>query len=86
MSPGRTFGNLAPQAVADGSLLVTRVNEKRQNQLYRFWPQDGRLQALKALLPPTAEVWSPPVRVFPDGREAVFYGRPLDTPDAINQL
>ena len=75
-----------PQAVADGSLLMTRANEKRQNQLYRFWPRDGRLQALRALLPATAEAWSPPVRVFPDGKEAVFYGRPLDTPDALNQL
>ncbi len=75
-----------PQSVADGSLVVTRVNAKRQNQLYRFWPQDGRLQALNVLVPSTAEVWSPPVRVFRDGREAVFYGRPLDNPDAVNQL
>ena len=76
----------APKLIADGSLLVTRINEKRQNQLYRFWPQTRRVQALNALLPRTSDVWSPPVRVFSDGKEAVFYGRPLESPDSSNEL
>ncbi len=75
-----------PQAVSDGSLLVTKTNDKRQNQLYRYWPQDGRLQALPALLPRTAAVWTPPVRAFPDGKEATFYGRPLTASDDANAL
>jgi predicted Ser/Thr protein kinase len=33
-----------PQPLPDGSLLVTRLNAKRQTQLFRFWPDTGRLQ------------------------------------------
>ena len=69
-------GALAPQALPDGSLLVTRMNPERRNQLYRFWPQTGRIQALPAL--PCSTVIAPPVRVYPDGKEAVFFGRPLE--------
>ncbi|HQQ76667.1 MAG TPA: protein kinase, partial [Thermoanaerobaculia bacterium] len=39
----------SPEVLADGSLLVHRLNEKRQPQLYRFWPDGGRLQAYTAL-------------------------------------
>ena len=33
-----------PQPLPDGSLLVTKLNAKRQTQLFRFWPDTGRLQ------------------------------------------
>ena len=38
-----------PQPLPDGSLLVTRLNAKRQTQLFRFWPDTGRLQDLPVL-------------------------------------
>jgi serine/threonine protein kinase len=85
--PRRILDNsLGPEALPDGNLLFARVNEQRQNQLHRFWTNEQRVEPLPALLPPTAEAWAPPVRVFPDGKEAVFLGRPLDTPAAANQL
>jgi eukaryotic-like serine/threonine-protein kinase len=85
--PRRILDNgLGPEVLPDGSLLFTRVNEQRQNQLHRLWPNDQRIEPLPALLPPTAEAWAPPVRVFPDGNDAVFLGRPVQTPEASNQL
>lgn len=33
----------APESLPDGSVLVYRVNANRQNQVYRFWPETGRL-------------------------------------------
>jgi tRNA A-37 threonylcarbamoyl transferase component Bud32 len=77
---------LGPQAIPDGSFLVTIMNDQRQNQLHRFWPETQRLEALPVLLPATAEAWAPPVRVFPDGKEAAFFGSLLTAPEAANQL
>jgi hypothetical protein len=33
----------SPQPLPDGSLLALKFNEKRQLQLFRFWPDTGRL-------------------------------------------
>ncbi|MFH1573739.1 MAG: protein kinase, partial [Acidobacteriota bacterium] len=66
-------------ALPDGSLLATRMNPDRRGQIYRFWPDSNRLQPLPAW--PRLSLY-PAVRVFPDGREAVFLGRPLETADA----
>ena len=41
---------IGPEPLPDGSLLVTRVNEHRQRQLYRYWPETQRLVALPALV------------------------------------
>ncbi len=68
----------APQALPDGSLLIVRISSDRRRQLHRFWPESGRLQALPAM--PSVEAFNPPVRAFPDGREAVFFGKPLEAP------
>jgi dipeptidyl aminopeptidase/acylaminoacyl peptidase len=67
------------EALPDGSLLVGRLNEARRIQLHRFWPGDGRLQPLPALVTDPELV---PVRVLPDGRGAVFWGRTLEQPDS----
>jgi tRNA A-37 threonylcarbamoyl transferase component Bud32 len=64
----------APQALADGSLLVVRLNSERRLQLYRYWPQSARLDSLPAS---TTATWGKSfVRLFPDGREAAFLGVP----------
>ena len=36
----------APESLPDGSLLVDKLNAGRQYQLYRFWPETGRLLEL----------------------------------------
>jgi eukaryotic-like serine/threonine-protein kinase len=62
-----------PEVLPDGSLLVTRLNSERIFQLYHFWPDSDRLEALDAL--PYGEDLCPAVRVFHDGKEAVFLGK-----------
>jgi len=37
-----------PAALPDGSLLATRINEERRLQVFRFWPETGKLQGLPA--------------------------------------
>lgn len=64
-----------PEVLRDGSLLVHRFNEKRRLQIYRFWPDSGRLRAYPGL------PFSGVTREFRDGKEAAFYGRSTDQPD-----
>jgi hypothetical protein len=61
-----------PQALPDVSLLVLRPTLGSQEQIYRFWPENGKLQALPAFL--GGESISSPMRVFADGREAAYWG------------
>ena len=68
-----------PQPLADGSLLLVRINAQRVRQLFHFWPDTGRLDALNALFPSNSS-GPPSIRVFPDGREAVFLGMLSDSP------
>ena len=75
---------MGPEQLPDGSLLVTRINADHVWQLHRFWPETGRLEALPAL--PSASPLFPAVRVFPDGREAVFFGRPLEGTQTADHL
>jgi len=76
---------VGPQALPDGSLLVTRVNPDRRKQVYRFWPETRRLEALPVF--PSMPVFTVPPVVFPDGKEAVFFGKtagvPADAPDRL---
>ncbi|MGE5325562.1 MAG: protein kinase domain-containing protein, partial [Deltaproteobacteria bacterium] len=64
-----------PEPLPDGSLLVVRVDPDRQSQIYHFWPDTGKLQAMGGWvsLNPAA-----PLRVFPDGKEAVYFGTSKD--------
>ncbi len=69
-----------PEVLPDGSLLVSRVNKDRVVQLYHYWPEGGRLEPLDALFAGTTDL-CPPLRVFRDGKEAVFYG---ETQEQLN--
>ena len=62
-----------PEVLPDRSLLVAKINAGRKLQLHRFWPETGRTQAYPVEL---QSISGAPVRVFPDGKEAVFLGRP----------
>lgn len=59
-----------PEVLADGSMLVTRLNAERRNQVFHFWPESGKLQGYPIEVP----TWSRQFRVFPDGREAAVVG------------
>jgi hypothetical protein len=61
-----------PEALPDGSLLVNEVNPQHQLQLYRYWPDSGRMQPLPLLLPDEDTIT---IRAFPDGRHALVAGR-----------
>ncbi len=76
---------LNPEMLPDGSLLVLKADPNRRFQIYRFWPDTGRLQALPAEL--YFDPLSPPLRTFPDGKEAAYVGWPMgDGPNPVGTL
>ena len=64
-----------PEMLPDGSLLVLKINAKRQFQIHHYWPETGKLEPLAAEVNLTDI--SVPLRTFPDGKEAAYFGRPL---------
>ena len=63
---------MAPQPLADGSVLFERLNGSRRLQLFRYWPQSGRIDSIPAS---SSYVWGKTFyRAFPDGKEVVFLG------------
>ena len=74
-----------PAALPDGSLLATRINQDRRLQVFRFWPETGKLQALPA------ETFIAdrylPIQVSREGRYAIVLGNVLgksaETPSLI---
>jgi len=65
---------MGPEVLPDGTLLVVRVNKDRGYQLYRFWPDSGRLDALDAFFLEGQDV-CPPVRAFRDRKDAVVFAK-----------
>ncbi len=74
-----------PEVLPDGSLLVTRVNQEDKWELYHFWPDSGRLEALDAYIGTDLDL-CPPVRAFRDGKQVVFYGRTKEQPETDPSL
>jgi len=63
-----------PEILPDGSLLVTHFDVRLTPRIYHYWPDSGRLQPMHdELWQIPGGVYNPP-RVFPDGKEAVFFG------------
>ena len=62
-----------PEPLPDGSLLVIRFNAERKTQLFRFWPDSGRLQDFPVI---AYDSNSPghPMQAVPGGKQAVIYG------------
>jgi hypothetical protein len=65
-----------PEALLDGSLLAVRYNADRQLQLFRFWPETGRLQWFPLEV---SSAFGSPIRAFPEGKQAVVIGT-LESP------
>jgi hypothetical protein len=66
---------LSPEALPDGSLLLSRVSAGQVDQLYRFWPETGRikefpLQRRRYFAPACS-------RMAPGGREVITYASPI---------
>ena len=75
---------MAPEPLSDGSLIVVRLNEERQWQLFRFRPETGESTGLNGILPP--ETGRNSVRATRDGEAVLFFGKPLDDPTGENLL
>ncbi|HZU27336.1 MAG TPA: protein kinase, partial [Bryobacteraceae bacterium] len=60
----------APLPLPDGSLVVLRAGAGLRDQMYRFWPESGRLQSLPAYV----AFWrlTGALRATPDGRNVIF--------------
>lgn len=60
-----------PEPLPDGSMIVSRPSSQGRQQLFRFWPDSGRLQPLPAtvLFSDTRTV-----SAFPDGKEIAVLG------------
>ena len=70
----------SPRAASDGSLLVYRLNAERRRELYRFWPESGKLKVLP-FFPATSFGTVPSaVAAFPDRAEALAYGQQAGAP------
>jgi eukaryotic-like serine/threonine-protein kinase len=71
----------APEALPDGTLVVVKINEKRGFQIFRFWPDSGRLRPLPLQLDSSwglsSVVNSTLLRTSRDGKDAYALGRPL---------
>ena len=62
----------APEALPDGSLIVAKLTDQGDEQLFHFWPDSGKLEALPAFLPETDVALT--LRAFPDGKGLVYFG------------
>lgn len=71
----------SPEALPDGSLLVIREDKNARWQIVHFWPDSQRLEPLRGWVDITTTI---PLRVFPDGKEAVFIGTSSDTDLRVN--
>ncbi|MFP5230856.1 MAG: protein kinase domain-containing protein [Acidobacteriota bacterium] len=71
----------SPQALPDGSLLVIHPDNKGYWRICHFWPDTQRLEPLPGWISIATTI---PLRVFSDGKEAVFNGTETETGAAIH--
>ena len=61
-----------PETLPDGSLIVVKLTDQGDNQLFHYWPESGKLDALPAFL--IKGDITPMMRAFHDGKELVYFG------------
>jgi predicted Ser/Thr protein kinase len=77
----------APEPLPDGSLLVVKLNEQRKYQVFRYWPDSGRLQGIPLELGLFLDVInSTLLRVSRNGEQAFARGRQLGSADPVQRL
>ena len=64
----------SPAPLSDGSLLALRLNADRQLQMYRYFPQSGRIDTLPAFSGAKCNGLGSLADVLPGDREAIFIG------------
>ena len=69
-------GARAPEALPDGTLLLSRPNAQRRSQVFRFWPDTGRLQDLPLEIG-AGGIYASGFRVAPVGKEAFAFASPI---------
>ncbi|HEY3619732.1 MAG TPA: protein kinase, partial [Candidatus Sulfotelmatobacter sp.] len=71
-----------PEALPDGSLLLIHRDSKGGWRIHHYWPDSQRLEPLSGWVNIGTTI---PLRVFPDGKDAVFNGTVTDA-DAAPHL
>jgi|HubBroStandDraft_6_1064221.scaffolds.fasta_scaffold60881_1 serine/threonine protein kinase len=61
-----------PESLPDGSLIVAKLTDQGDHQLFHFWPESGKLEPLPAFITPSDA--GTPLRASPDGKEVVYFG------------
>jgi tRNA A-37 threonylcarbamoyl transferase component Bud32 len=61
-----------PEPLRDGSLIVLKLTDQGDHQLFHFWPESGKLDGLPAFLP-KGDI-TRMLRAFHDGKELVYFG------------
>ena len=61
-----------PTPLADGSVIVGKMTDRSDQQLFRYRPSSGRLDPMPVFMRSTDV--APMIRPFPDGKAIVFYG------------
>ena len=74
----------SPQVLPDNSILARGINDHRQSQMIRHWPETGRLDTLPAV--GGVGFLGTFFRALPSGREVVFYGKPAADTIASDHL
>jgi eukaryotic-like serine/threonine-protein kinase len=64
---------MMPEAVADGSLLLVKINPEHRYQLFRYWPDSGKLQGYPLEISSLANFYSA-VRTNLAGTQALVLG------------
>lgn len=71
----------SPEALPDHSLLIIREDDNARWRIYHFWPDSQRLEPLPGWV---SIGTTTPLRVFPDGKEAVFNGMVSETDSLVH--
>jgi eukaryotic-like serine/threonine-protein kinase len=61
-----------PESLPDGSLIVAKLTDQGDHQLFHFWPESGKLEPLPAFI--TSTDGGTPLRASLDGKEIVYFG------------
>jgi len=61
-----------PESLPDGILIVAKLTDQGDHQLFHFWPESGKLEPLPAFI--TSADNGTPLRGSPDGKEIVYFG------------
>jgi eukaryotic-like serine/threonine-protein kinase len=61
-----------PEPLHDGSLIIVKLTDASDHQLFRFWPDSGRLEGLPLYVPPRDV--APILRAVPGKNEIVYFG------------